>query len=283
MTKGILICAFNNEEIDYISMSSFAAKAAKKHLNVPVAVLTDNLEHAKKINLIEKQFDYILEASSDLGMENIRGYRNGSYSTTELNFKNYFRSKIYDLSPFDETIVIDSDFIIFNDDFSHCWDHEENFLIYKTATDISPRRITKEFKRINDYSVEFYWATVFFFRKCDEAKVFFDLINHIQENWNFYRLTYNIKNKTFRNDFAFSIAIHIINGFSNNNWPKSMPGKMFYSLDVDVPIKIDDDSLTSLIEDSENQGDYFLTKIKNLNVHIMNKFKLVECLKDHDV
>ena len=41
MKKGIVIFAHNNRQIDYAKMSLISAKLAKKHLGVPVSLITD--------------------------------------------------------------------------------------------------------------------------------------------------------------------------------------------------------------------------------------------------
>ena len=41
MSKGIIVHAFNNEEIDYVKQAIDVAKRAKKHLDLPTSVITD--------------------------------------------------------------------------------------------------------------------------------------------------------------------------------------------------------------------------------------------------
>ena len=43
MTTGVLIFAFNNEHIDYLAMANWSAKNIRRHLNLPVAVVTNQL------------------------------------------------------------------------------------------------------------------------------------------------------------------------------------------------------------------------------------------------
>ena len=50
-----------------------------------------------------------------------------------------------------------------------------------------------------------------------------------------------------------------------------MPGKLFYTLDKDIILDINDDTLTFLIENNP-------IKTKGLTVHTMNKFNLEELL-----
>ena len=41
MTTGVLIFAFNNEHIDYLAMANWSAQNIRRHLNLPVAVVTN--------------------------------------------------------------------------------------------------------------------------------------------------------------------------------------------------------------------------------------------------
>ena len=72
--------------------------------------------------------------------------------------KNDLRTQAYELTPYDETIMLDSDYIIANDVLKHCFTQDHNFLIYKDAKDLTGFRDTTEFERISETSINFYWA-----------------------------------------------------------------------------------------------------------------------------
>ena len=101
-----------------------------------------------------------------------------------------------------------------------------------------------------------------------QNKTFFNLIKHIKENYNHYRSLYQITSTVFRNDYAFSIAAHIMGHV------KELPGKMIYSTHKDILQKIDNSSIKLLVEKQDRVGEYTLLKSKGVNLHIMNKFSL---------
>lgn len=276
MKRGVVLFAINNEKIDYITLAKLSAERVKRFLGLPVAVITDS--HDLKY-LTDSPFDQVIEIQNPDDC-NLRRYHNGTREFDNLEFKNQSRSRIYELTPFEETLVIDSDYLISNDILSYCWSQDENFLIYKNSVDIARFRDDSEFLKINDYTIDFYWATVFFFRKCRETEVFFNLICHIKDNWNYYRFLYNIGPKLYRNDYSFSIGIHILKGFKNTNWPKELPGKLFYSLDRDILTSINGRSFTFLIEKEYEQEKYTLIKTQDISVHVMNKFSILELIKN---
>ena len=275
MSKGVLLFAQNNHSIDYIKQAIFCAKKIKKHLGIPVALATDNSDYLKATYpYYEKYISHVIELDwYDCTQK--RTYRDGTMSKRDLEWRNHDRATAYDITPFDETIVMDTDFIIGNNSLLNAFNTDQDFLIFRHITDVNMDRPDEyRFNKISDRSIDMYWATVFYFKKSESMKRFFDLITHIKDNWNFYRLTYQIVNKTYRNDFAFSIAIHILNGFQRTNWPKVLPGRLWFTSDADVLIKLEDETYTFLLDKKHWVGHYHAGSIKDANIHIMNKFAL---------
>ena len=272
MSKGVFLIARNNNKIDYVKQAVFLAKRIKKYLDIPVTVATDSVDYLKN-SFDCSVFDNIifLEYTDD---SNHRYYFDGALSKKTASFKNNNRANVYNMSPYDETIVMDTDYIISNDLLKSVFDSSADFLIYKDCSDIADVRDHRQFDKISDTSVDFYWATVVFFRKTDINKIFFDLVSHIEEEWNHYRRVYQIKSSLFRNDFAFSIAIHIMNGFQPGDFAQLLPGKMLYTTDKDVLWKLKDDEMMFLVEKKDFLGEYTALKTVGETIHVMNKFSL---------
>lgn len=280
MSRGVLLVANNNNSIDYILQACFLATRVKQHLGLPVTLITDTPEKIKsKYSMYEHLFDKVIGHVSTSNYT-IKTYRDGILKDKQLEFKNSSRASVFDLTPYDETIVLDTDILLFNNDFLKCFEQAHDFLIYKHATDLADDSSSRHFKFVSDSSVEFYWATCIFFRKTNENKIFFDLIKHIQENWNHYRLIYQISSGVFRNDFAFSIAIHYMNGMSNGDFAKEFPGRLIYATDKSELLEVTDEDLLLLLENTSNVGHYTPMRIKNTNIHFMNKFSLDRLLKN---
>ena len=76
-----------------------------------------------------------------------------------------------------------------------------------------------------------------------------------------------------RNDYVFSIAIHIMNGFNNKDVPHTLPADIYYTVDRDELYQVNNDgTLTFLIQKKNTFGEYTLAKTDTQNVHIMNKY-----------
>tara|TARA_E500000318_G_scaffold110316_1_gene125402 strand:+ start:417 stop:1277 length:861 start_codon:yes stop_codon:yes gene_type:complete len=275
MSKGVLLFAYNNQSVDYLKQAVYCAKRIKEFLNLDVAVCTDNIPYLKKTYPFYKNYiTHVIEASIP-ETKQTRVFYDGSMANRTLPWKNHNRSDCYEVSPFDETIVMDTDIIVSNDKLLECFNYNEDFLIYKTIHDINPDRPDKEeYLRISDRSIDMYWATIFYFKKTDETKFYFDLVKHIRENWHYYRLIYQIPTKNFRNDFAFSIAIHILNGFTKQHWPKQPPGNLWFTTDRDVLHQYKDEKFYILLDKKHWMGHYTINTVKDCNLHLMNKFSL---------
>ena len=278
-SAGILLFANNNEKIDYLKQAYFLAKKVKYYLNLPTTVVTDSVKYLKdQYRDADVVFDKIVEVSWSAENYFYKNYRDGTLTKIKLQFKNQLRSKAYDISPYNETLLLDTDIILCNNQYIQCFLHNNNFLIYHNACDLSLFRKSNEFTYINDIGVKFYWATAVFFRKSKENKIFFNLLQHIQENWNHYRSIFQINQSYFRNDHAFSIAIHIMNGYTEGDFAKSMPGKLYYTTDKDICYDIKNEKITFLLEKEDYLGEYTLAVTNGLSIHVMNKFSLNRCI-----
>jgi len=272
MSNGVLCFAHNNGKVDYLKQAEFLAKRVKQYLNLPTTLVTSTPQELTDNTV----FDQVIEIADD--NSNVKRYYNGSLHHQKLLFKNNDRVRSYELSPYDTTLVLDTDYIICNDVFNNAFNSVHDFQIYKDGIDLCDWREHKEFDYINNTGIPFYWATCFCFKKTQETKIFFDLLQHLVSNWKHYEQVYNLGSRNFRNDHVFSIAIHMMNGFTDGNWAKTLPGKMFYTLDRDIVKTIKDNSLTFLLQKENYVGEYILASTKDCNVHVMNKFSLGELI-----
>lgn len=261
MTKGVLIFALNND-FDYVKLAEYSAKKVKAFLNLPVTLVT-NIDY--KNNL----FDNIIKVDDSVFQSRV--FDDGS----RINWMNLSRYSSYELSPYDETIVIDADYIINSNHLNCCFDLNKDFLIYSNSFDISPSDKHKDFVYLNQYSIPFYWATVFYFKKTQLNKLFFQLVQFIKNNWNYYRLSYQILEKAYRNDFAFSIAIDLLFKHIISDKFGVIPGKIYFCTNTDLVNDISENSITINISMTSAKEKFIRASITK-DLHVMNKFSLVE-------
>tara|TARA_X000000950_G_C13881686_1_gene647138 strand:+ start:787 stop:1614 length:828 start_codon:yes stop_codon:yes gene_type:complete len=267
MSKGVLLFANNNSQIDYVKQACYLAKKINKHLKVPVSLVTSDKKRVTDYYPYEV-FDQIIEKKSKNNFS--KRYNDGALSHKKLEFNNDLRPQAYKLTPYDVTLMMDTDYIICNDLFKNVFDTEHDLLLYKDSTDITLHRDFTEFKRISDTSIDFYWATCVVFKKTYFTKTFFELIEHIRQEWVHYANVYQLSQRVYRNDYSFSIAVNLM----DNHKIGSMPGKMLYSTDKDVLFEVEEDKLKFLVEKKDRLGQYTAVYTDKLNVHVMNKFSL---------
>ena len=272
MSKGAILIARNNGTLDYVKQAVFLAKRIQNYLNIPVSIITEDVDYLKD-RFDSSIFDHIISLPVTSTTNN-RMFFDGTLAYKTASFKNDIRDNVYHLSPYDETLLLDTDYIISNDIFKSCFDSKEDLMLFKESYDIAKSRDETEFTYISNFSVEFYWATVVFFRKTPENEIFFNLIKHIKDEWNHYRRVYQIGSALFRNDFAFSIAIHIMNGFEPGNFASPLPGKHYYTVDKDILWSLTNDELLFLVEKKDYLGEYYALRTKGQSIHVMNKFSL---------
>lgn len=272
------------ENVKDIDISTVLNKG--DHFLFNMTLWLNNLDNHKSTDFIKFNNDVWINLLDDYVIRTLhpqyRQYYDGTLTNKRLRFKNEIRINSYELSPFDETLVIDSDYIINNDVLKYCWEQPHEFLISKKSVDLSGYRYDPRLHTISDKSIDFYWATVFFFRKTENTKIFFGHLEHILENWDYYRLVYQIDIPLYRNDYAYSIAIHVMNGYHDGDWAHDLPGKMYFTSDRDILIGVNDTSMKFLIEKEKYAGEYTLLKTTGLNVHVMNKFSLARSIRERE-
>ena len=219
MSRGVLMYAHNNQEIDYLKIACANALMVKKNLNVPVSLVTDSgtIDWGRKAlgELIDECFENVITVDRDYKFNNKKVYSDTSHTTKTLQFYNANHWAAYELSPYDETLFIDADYLIMSPALSNCWDsiHDVmvNHRIYSPVDQVVPYS-----KNIDDMGIKLYWATVIYFRKSSLAEHLFSLMRHIQENYSYYRDLYYFSNVIYITYYAVFIAIHMLIGFSDS-------------------------------------------------------------------
>jgi hypothetical protein len=271
--NGAVIFAHNNASVDYIKLAIFSANRVKQHLDIPVSLITDDKNWLDQ-KYPNHPFDQIISVPRS-EVTQTKNFNDGTLSTKMLEWKNFTRSQIFSLTPYDRTLVLDSDYIINSSVLKSAFLNDYNFQIYKSSMDLADWRNTSDFQRISIYSIPFYWATAFVFQKNIIMESFFNLIEYIKHNWIYFKTLYAIDAPAYRNDYAFSIAIHIMNGKTDGDFAIELPGKMIYSLDKDILINANNNQMQFLIEKQKYLGEYTAIKTEGIDIHVMNKFSLM--------
>ena len=274
--------AHNNSEIDYFRLAVVNALLIQKNTGIKnITVVTDphSLKQGEKTlgkRLIKKAINNIIvtEKDKDFKERNLRLYKDTSHSTKHLQFYNVNRCDAYDLSPYDETILVDVDYLILSDTLNHCWGHNNELMMNWKYQDIMYERKDPSLARLNDMGITMYWATVVYFRKTEYVESFFNLVKHVRNNPQYYKDLYKWQGTLYRNDYSFSIAAHVMSGFVDKGIPQ-LPTTLYKSFDTDdIHSAVDENTIIMYLEKPRSPGDFMLTKWQDVDLHVMNKWAI---------
>jgi hypothetical protein len=278
MNKGALIFAHNNREIDYSLMSIISGGLAKKHLNIPVTLVTDKTTKAwmKKSKIYSKAqeiFEKIIEVEKP-EVENNRRLHDGVEHNTVVPFANSNRCLAWELTPYDRTLILDSDYLIFSNQLNEYWNLEEDILISESINDIyDQKRLGYHDRYVSDTGVHLYWATTVMFTKNQRSKSFFDMVNFVKENYQYYGDLFRFNTSQYRNDISFSVAKHILSGFETDKILNLPP--VLTTLDKDVLHSVDENGKLTFLVSPKLDNNYCAASLRGSDIHIMNKKSIV--------
>jgi hypothetical protein len=281
-TRGVLMFAHNNTEIDYFRLAVVNALLVQKNLGIKnVTVVTDphSLKQGEKTlgkRLIKKAINNIVVVDKDKRFKalNQRLYKDTSHTAKYLPFYNVNRCDAYEISPYDETLLIDVDYLILSDTLNHCWGHNNELMMNWKYQDIMYERKDSTLNRLYDMGITMYWATVVYFRKTEYVESFFNIVSHVKNNPQFYKDLYKWQGTLYRNDYSFSIAAHMMSGFVDKGIPQ-LPTTLYKSFDTDdIHSAIDENTIVMYLEKPRSPGDFMLTKWQGVDLHIMNKWAI---------
>ncbi|MBR18648.1 MAG: hypothetical protein CMA64_00625 [Euryarchaeota archaeon] len=260
-TKGLLIFAKNNEQFNYIKQAEVAGLMAKHYLNVPISLITFEEDYKDNTSDVWDKVIFL----NDIEIVNGRGvYVEGKRQ--DITWYNLDRLLAYDLTPYDETILIDSDYLIQNSLLNNVWENVEPMLMNTTSRTPAKHQEHIYEQVITDGYPNIHWFTVCYFRKCEETEQWFTVAKEIKENNDFYTTTYNSPYTFYRNDLTAAIASHIVNGHTDG-WMKPLPTRQINSYAPESIIEVNKGSITL------NTGEGPV-RLKDTNVHLLNKFEI---------
>jgi hypothetical protein len=182
-SRGVVIFATNTAETDYVGIAEQNARLIERFMGLPTTIVS------AKDTGSNKRF------STDTG--------------TFVEWKNFGRHEAYEASPYHETIILDADYLIFDDSLCKLFCSDFDYLLFNKNRYVN---IGQQPSVMGPYSLPYVWATAVLFRKTPKSKMFFELVGKIKRNYDYYRLLYNIQEGNYRNDYAFAIAHYILEG-----------------------------------------------------------------------
>lgn len=199
MSKGFCILAQNNSTTNYVRQAyALAVSIHKFNKNQNVTLITNDEVEGK----YEHAFDNIIP---------IPWYDDSNGQEWKINN----RWKIYHISPYDETIVMDADMLVLQN-IEHWWSYLEKRDLFFTS-DVKTYRgeiATSDFyrKMFTANELPNLYSGIHYFKKTDENKTFFVLLEMIVKNFDtFYEWYAPNKRQNFCSiDVSAALASKII-------------------------------------------------------------------------
>ena len=193
--KGFLTIAQNGKD-DYVRMAyalAMSLKLSQSKYDKLSVIVNEGEEIPEKYLQVFDKVIYIDNPDSDWKIDN--------------------KWRYFELSPYEETIALDTDMLFFND-ISSWWDHFYYDLDF-TTTVMNYRNETIE----SDYYRKVFttnklpnlYTAMFYFKKTKEVEQFFKLIEIIFKNWQeFYERFVKEPPKFLSGDVAYALAAKIL-------------------------------------------------------------------------
>jgi len=171
MTKGIVLIA-QNSEYNYVEQACALAMSIRATNDAKVCLLTNDKVPSRYVDL----FDVIKEIPWE-------------DDSKDMSWKVANRWKLYHASPYDETIVMDTDMLVLQN-LDSWWNFLSNYEVFYTS-----KVYTYRGDEVNDtYYRKTYiannlpnvYAGFHYFKKCDFAKEFYTMLELVMNNWQLF-------------------------------------------------------------------------------------------------
>jgi hypothetical protein len=189
-------------------------------------------------------------------------------------WRNLGRYRAYDYSPYQQTLLLDADYVICSDVLGSLFSSKQDILSMRWAYDVTNRQKYQDSNYFGNHMMPSAWATVIYWQKSPAAKMVFDMIKMVENHWQHYKNIYGINEHRFRNDHALAIASNTVFGHVGY-WP-NIPWAM---------AMVDKDCEISQIDNGHFEIKYLdkhqkpkKTQIKNQDFHVMGKRQLGEII-----
>jgi len=278
--------AYNNEQLDYTQLAIMSAYAVKKHMpSMPVLLVTNaaslsQCEQRYGTDIMKAAWDDIILTDPEYE-SNVRLHHDGAHYSFNAQFTNTNKHDIYNLSPFDETILIDTDYFCGTDNLSKlfgCQHH--NVIMHRDAMNLRCEEPYTTERWLHYAGIRMWWSTVVYWRKSEEAQHFFNTWANVKQNWDYYRFLYKFPGSLYRTDYAASIAAHLLDGWTDGGFVGNISLPMRYQDQRDDIIKVQGPNTWTMLSNLPEEWKNIVVEISKEDIHMMNKKSLIRHYED---
>jgi len=205
MSRGYIVIAQNTKSVNYLEQAYALAlnlKLTQSQVN-EIAVCVDPATKKLIRQRHDNVFDYIIDIPWKDDAEK------------EVDWKINNKWKYFYMTPFDETVILDTD-MIFPTDVSHWWDILSQRDVWATTNvrtfrgDIAQSSYYRKAFELNN--LPNIYTAFFYFKKCELSAELFAMIEIIFQHWQrmFYKYLPKGKPDRISADVAFALAIKLL-------------------------------------------------------------------------
>ena len=262
MSRGAILFAYNNEKTDYYRMAVYTAKRINRFLELPVTIITNE----ESITVPDYKFDNTIIVEADK-----------SNSRSKSTWINKGRYQVYDLTPYDETLVLDTDYMINSNKLLNTFDQPSDFVCYQDSKFLSEGQANE---MMSPQSLSIYWATVMRFGKSDRVRDIFRMIEMVQNNYEHYANLHKFLPYMYRNDYALTIALRTVNGQVDNR-QDAIIGRLNHAGKKVTVERVTDTEykIISELEINKRKRQQYI-KVKDYDFHMLDKNNFMELTND---
>ena len=259
MTRGAVILAMRNDQVDYLALAAWNSHNIRRHLGLPVAVITDDT------SVDTSAFDQVIMTKTPQG-----ACSRNLNQTQPAAWNNINRADTFDLSPWDRTLLLDADYVVASSDLSVIIDGPSEISMHRWAYDVAGNNDFSGLNWFGAFRMPQWWATVMVFDRSDRSRWVFDCMRMIRDNWPHYKQIYGIGTGLYRNDQALSMALNIENGHTLET--TDIPWRLATVMpDCDVQA-VAQDQYRIAYQDGQGRARYIVTE--GQDIHVMAKKSL---------
>jgi hypothetical protein len=268
--RGMLMFAHNNDLFDYGKMAYASALSAIHHIDKPISIVTDESTWEKLLREYPRAmftFDHAILIDHENTHQ--RHFDLADGSTKKAKYHNTSRLDAYALSPYDETLLIDTDVLIQDTSLQHVWGSSAYVRMNHEISELNSSEGNTQIK-LSDNSLTTFWATICYFRKCKVTEDFFALSKYVEHHYEYYGSLHGFPTSIVRVDYIMTIAAHIMSGYVSGAKTVVEPLPVedtVFAWNKDIMIDFDEDRTTFL---TKSGGRHFPVSTYR-TVHCMNK------------
>jgi len=263
MSQGAVIFAFNTR-IDYVSLAREAARRVRDFLDLPTTLITDEPGTVKG-------FDQVIVVDRPPASQRLWQDRD-----RVAYWHNHRRCCAWELSPYDDTLLIDCDYWISSDRLQTIMDDSADFRCFRGVMNL-PRSSVPTIQKFGNLATDMWWATVVKFSRTDRAQEIFECWDMIEKNYEHYADLFGFSKTMFRNDYALSLSLLLVHGHLQ---PR----------DVEIPWPLINVEPQAQVKKSQDAWELYWIppssatqqrlRISDLDLHFMGKLHIEESLSE---